>query len=104
VAVSAHPTSKVALARSLGLDAILLTMSFRFLVGDLIGAANLTYNLIKALHGCRDASKEYRAAIDELGHIQQAFIKVSCLGANKSNHCDGSDRHNTVLPRQDEEV
>ena len=59
-------------------------MSFGFSVGDLIGAANLTYRLIKALHGSQDAGKEYRDAINELGCVQQALIRVSCLGANRN--------------------
>lgn len=59
-------------------------MSFGFSVGDLIGAANVTYRLIKALHGSQDAGEEYRAAIEELGCVQQAFIRVSCLGSNKN--------------------
>jgi len=46
--------------------------------------ANLTYRLIKALHGSHDAGDDYRAAIDELGCMQQAFIRVSCLGANQN--------------------
>ena len=58
-------------------------MSFGFSVGDLIGAANLTYRLIKALHGSHDAGEEYRAAINELGCFQQALIRVSCLGSSK---------------------
>lgn len=58
-------------------------MSFGFSVGDLIGAANLTYRLIKALHGSQDAGEDYRSAINELGCVQQAFIRVSCLGASK---------------------
>ncbi|PVH98015.1 hypothetical protein DM02DRAFT_683495 [Periconia macrospinosa] len=58
-------------------------MSFGFSIGDLIGAANLTYRLIKALHGSQDAGEEYRAAINELGCVQQALIRVSCLGSNK---------------------
>jgi hypothetical protein len=58
-------------------------MSFGFSVGDLITAANLTYRLIKALHGSQDAGEEYRAAIDELGCFQQALIRVSCLRSNK---------------------
>jgi hypothetical protein len=59
-------------------------MSFGFSVGDIIGAANLTYRLIKALHGSHDAGDEYRAAIDELGTFQQALIRVSCLWSNKN--------------------
>jgi hypothetical protein len=59
-------------------------MSFGFSVGDLIGAANLTYRLIKALHGSQDAGEEYRAAINELGCVQQAFMRVSSLGANRN--------------------
>jgi hypothetical protein len=59
-------------------------MSFGFSVGDLIGAANLTYRLIKALQGSHDAGEDYRAAIHELGCMQQAFIRVSCLGANEN--------------------
>jgi len=58
-------------------------MSFGFSVGDIISAANLTYRLIKALHGSQDAGEEYRAAINELGCVQQALIRVSCLGSNK---------------------
>jgi hypothetical protein len=58
-------------------------MSSLFSVGDLIGAANLTYHLIKALHGSQDAGEEYRAAIDELGCFQQALIRVSCLRSEK---------------------
>lgn len=57
-------------------------MSFGFSVGDLIGAGNLTYQLIKALHSSQDAGDEYRAAINELGCMQQAFMRVSCLSAN----------------------
>lgn len=57
-------------------------MSFGFSVGDLIGGANLTYQLIKALHGSQDAGQEYREAIEELGCVQQALIRVSCLGSN----------------------
>jgi hypothetical protein len=60
----------------------ILIMSFGFSVGDLIRAANLTYRLIKALHGSQDAGHEYRDAINELGCLQQALIRVSCLGAN----------------------
>lgn len=59
-------------------------MSFGFSVGDLIGAANLTYRLIKALHGSQDAGQEYRDAIEELGAVQQALIRVSSLGSNKN--------------------
>jgi predicted TIM-barrel fold metal-dependent hydrolase len=58
-------------------------MSFGFSIGDLIGAANLTYTLIKALQGSHDAGDDYRAAVHELGCMQQAFIQVSCLGANQ---------------------
>jgi hypothetical protein len=47
-------------------------MSFGFSVGDLIGAANLTYRLINALREHHDAGEEYRAAIDELGCYQSA--------------------------------
>jgi hypothetical protein len=61
-----------------------LVMSFGFSVGDLIGAANLTFHLIKALQGSHDAGDDYRAAIHELGCMQQAFIRVSCLGTNQS--------------------
>lgn len=59
-------------------------MSFGFSVGDLIGAANLTFHLIKALQGSHDAGDDYRAAIHELGCMQQAFIRVGCLGANEN--------------------
>lgn len=59
-------------------------MSTDFSVGELIGAANLTYRLIKALHGSHDAGDEYRAAINELGCVQQALVRVSCLGSNKN--------------------
>jgi hypothetical protein len=58
-------------------------MSFRFSVGDLIGAANLTYRLSKALRESQNAGEEYRAAIDELGCVQHLFIRVSCLKANR---------------------
>ena len=58
-------------------------MSFGFSVGDLIGAANLTYRLIRALHGSQEAGEDYRAAIVELGCFQQALMGVSQLGSNK---------------------
>jgi hypothetical protein len=38
-------------------------MSFRFSVGDLMGAANLTCRLSKALRESQNAGEEYRAAI-----------------------------------------
>ena len=53
-------------------------------VGDLIAAANSTYRLIRVLQGSHDAGDDYRAAIDELGCMQQAFIRVSCLSANQN--------------------
>jgi hypothetical protein len=59
-------------------------MSFGFSVGDLLGAANLTYRLIQAVQGSHDAGEDYRAAVHELGCMQQAFIRVSCLGANQN--------------------
>lgn len=59
-------------------------MSFGFSVGDLIGAANLTYKLIAALRENQDAGEEYRAAIDELGCYQTALVRVSYLGRNKN--------------------
>ena len=58
-------------------------MSFGFSVGDLIGAANLTYRLIRALHGSQEAGEDYRGAIVELGCFQQALMGVSRLGSNK---------------------
>jgi hypothetical protein len=64
-------------------------MSFGFSVGDLIAAANLTYRLIRALRGCNDAGDDYRAAIHELGCMQQAFMRVSFLGSN-SNTCNAT--------------
>jgi hypothetical protein len=57
-------------------------MSFGFSVGDLIGAASLTHCLIRALQGSHDAGDDYRAAIDELGCMQHAFMKVHDLGKN----------------------
>ncbi|KAH6629597.1 hypothetical protein C7974DRAFT_189592 [Boeremia exigua] len=59
-------------------------MSFGFSVGDLIGAANLTYRLIAALRENHDAGEEYRSAIDELGCYQTALMKVSYLGRNNN--------------------
>jgi hypothetical protein len=50
----------------------------------LIAAANITYHLIKALHGCQSAGAEYRAAIEELGCVQQALMRVGCLGSNEN--------------------
>ena len=54
-------------------------MSIGFSAGDLIGAANVTYHLIKALREYNDAGEDYRLAIEELGCMQQALIRVSCL-------------------------
>lgn len=59
-------------------------MSFGFSVGDLLGAANLTYRLIAALRENHDAGEEYRAAIDELGCYQTALMRVSYLGRSKN--------------------
>jgi hypothetical protein len=66
-------------------------MSFGFSVGDLIGAANLTYKLIAALRENHDAGEEYRDAIDELGCYQTALMKVSCLARNPSVSRDTFD-------------
>jgi hypothetical protein len=63
-------------------------MSFGFSVGDLIGAANLTHRLIRALQGCNDAGDDYRVAIDELGCMQHAFMKVYDL--EKNPKCSGA--------------
>ena len=59
-------------------------MSFGFSVGDLIGAANLTYRLIRAVQGSHDAGEDYRNAVHELGCMQQAFMRVSCLGSSRN--------------------
>lgn len=59
---------------------VISTMSFGFSVGDFIGAANLTFQLITALRNCHDASSDYRAAIDELGCYQTALMRVDYLG------------------------
>jgi hypothetical protein len=72
-------------------------MSFGFSVGDLIGAAGVTYRLIKALHGSQDAGEEYRAAIAELGSFQQALMKVSCLRSSKDVPYATSECASTIV-------
>lgn len=52
-------------------------MSFGYSVGDFIGGANLTYQLIRVLKDSCGASEEYQDAMLELGAMQQAFLQVS---------------------------
>jgi len=59
-------------------------MSFGFSVGDFISAAALTQRLIQAINGSHDAGEDYRAALRELRCMQEAFIRVSCLGESRN--------------------
>lgn len=64
-------------------DALSLSMSFGFSVGDLLAGANLAYRLIHALSETRGARMEYQEVIHELGCIQQTFLHVEHM--NSSN-------------------
>lgn len=58
-------------------------MSFGISVGDVVGAADLTYKLIAALREHREISEEHRAAIAELNCYQSALTRVDYLARTR---------------------
>ncbi|KAK3936798.1 hypothetical protein QBC46DRAFT_394230 [Diplogelasinospora grovesii] len=58
-------------------------MSFGYSVGDVMGGANLAYQLLRIMADTKGASREYQEAMSELGAIQQAFIQVSHMKSHE---------------------
>lgn len=59
-------------------------MSFGYSCGDFVTGANLSYRLIRALSETRGANIEYQEAISELASIQQTFLRVGSMRANRN--------------------
>ncbi|KUJ10528.1 uncharacterized protein LY89DRAFT_787539 [Mollisia scopiformis] len=54
-------------------------MSFGFSVGDILGGANLAYNLCKSLSAAKGSAREYSKLIKELDTVHKVLLQVEQL-------------------------
>jgi hypothetical protein len=59
-------------------------MSFGFSVGDILGGANMAYNLYKSLSATKGSAREYAKLIQELDMVHKVLLQVDQLRG--SNH------------------